>query len=565
MDSANDPTVQMVVFMKCARIGGTESGLNICGFFIDQDPSPQLIVQPTVDDAKDFSKEQLAPMLAETPALAGKVRDPKSRDSGNTVQAKLFPGGALYLVGANSPRGFRRRTVRVLILEEIDGYPQSAGTEGDQVKLAIRRTATFSYRRKIYLNSTPTLKGASRIENYYQQSDQRRYYVPCPHCGQSQTLEWKALRWDADRPETAAYACISCGVLIPEEEKFRMLAAGAWKPAEPSKLVRGYHINALYSPWVTWAELAAEWLEAQGDPGKLQVFINTALGETWEDRGGALDPATIEARPRFNPEKVPAGVGVLTCGVDVQDDRLEALLWGWGRGEESWVWPRKVFLGNPDQDEVWGLFDQWRTGGFVHESGHRIPIDTCCIDSGDHTDAVYRYVKPRYVQRVYATKGSSRPLPFLVNPKPSMNNKGRVRLFLVGTEKAKDMLHNRLRLTVEGPRYVHFAEPVDPDFFPQLFGEVRKPVTEGSRQVMRWVLPRGHRAEILDCAVLNLVAFQLGRVPAERLGMTVDRLLATPPPDATPPPPEPLVPSMPNVGQTLAWQRARSLLRRRGR
>lgn len=524
MDALGDPSVQMVVFMKCARIGGTEAGLNIVGYFIDQDPSPIMIVQPTVDDAKDFSKEQLAPMLADTACLTGKVRDPKSRDSGNTVQSKVYPGGAMYLVGANSPRGFRRRTVRVLDLEEIDGYPASAGTEGDQIKLAVRRTATFSYRRKIYMNSTPTLKGYSRIEDYFERGDQRRYHVPCPHCQTLQALVWKQLTWDEGKPETAQYACGACGALIPEEAKHQMVAAGRWISAEPGRPTRSYHLNALYSPWVSWPELAAEWLEAQEDNGKLQVFVNTALAETWEDRGGKLDPSALEQRDRMPGLPLPAGVGLLTCGVDVQDDRLEAILRGWGRAEESWLIERRIFLGNPDEDRVWEDFDAWRREARPHSTGALLQIDTCCIDSGAHTDAVYRYVKPRFSQRVYATKGASTVLNVLVNPRPTVNNKGRVRLFLVGTEKVKDTIYDRLRLTVPGPRFMWFTPEADDDYFAQLTAE--KPVRKwvNGRYTRRWELPRGQRSEVLDCEGLCLVALQLSRVRVERLGELVDRL-----------------------------------------
>jgi phage terminase large subunit GpA-like protein len=255
-------------------------------------------------------------------------------------------------------------------------------------------------------------------------------------------------------------------------------------------------------------------------------------------------------------------VGHLTLGVDVQDDRLEALYWGWGRGEEAWIWPRKVFLGNPDRDEVWQLLDAWRSEGVPHVSGHILRANTCCIDSGDHTDAVYRYVKPRYEQRVYATKGSSRAVNFLVRNKPTVTNKARVRLFMVGTECGKSILHNRLKLTVPGPRYMHFAQDVDDDFFPQLLAEVRKIVLENGRHVARWVLPRGKRAEILDMCVLNLVAFALGTVTPERLGSAVDRWASTPLPDAPPPPPEPLKPIVPNLGVARAMARVQAMRRK---
>lgn len=523
MDSACDPTVQMVVFMKCARIGGTEGGLNIVGYFIDQDPSPILIVQPTVDDAKDFSKEQLAPMLADTPALSGRVRDPKSRDSGNTLQSKMFPGGALYLVGANSPRGFRRRTARVLILEEVDGYPASAGTEGNPIALGKRRTATFGYRRKIYMNSTPTIKGVSEIEAAFNEGDQRRYYVPCPDCGHRQHLRWVNLRW-TDLPQPL-YACEGCGALIPEEAKFAMMLAGAWVPENPGAAARSYHINALYSPWVSWAELRDEFELAKHNPERLQVFINTALGETWEAGQAAIDPGSLEARAEVYGAKCPDGVRVITMGVDVQDDRLELTTTGYGLGEEQWTLAHDVILGDPETAAPWNDLEAMRTRLWAKADGTALKVDTCCIDSGAHTEAVYRYVKPRYARRVYATKGSSTPGAPLVSRKPTTNNKGRVRLFLVGTETVKDIVMSRLKTAVPGMHYAHFPTGLPPDYFDQLTSERVVRDNVNGRWIRRWKLDKRARGrdgrpirnEALDCAVLCYVALVLSRVRPERL------------------------------------------------
>lgn len=541
MDSFSDPTVQMVVFQKCARIGGTEAGLNIVGYFIDQDPSAILIVQPTVDDAKDFSKEQLAPMLADTPALAGKVRDPRSRDSGNTVQSKTFAGGGLYLVGANSPRGFRRRTSRVVDLEEVDGYPASAGTEGDQIKLAIRRTATFAHRRKIYMNSTPTLKGASRIEDYFKQSDQRRYHVPCPHCEYRQALTWKQLRYDGPEP---LYFCEGCGAGIAEQDKFRMLLGGEWVAQQPGVPIRGYHINALYSPWVSWSELVAEWHEAQTDLGKLQVFVNTALGETWEERGGGLNPDDLRARREMYPAPVPLGVGLLTAGVDVQDDRLEATIWGWGAGEEAWVVAHHRLLGDPEKPDVWRQLDGVLFQPFTHESGAVIGMGAVCVDSGAHAEAVYRYCRPRFTRRVYPTKGGSTPGLPLVSMKPSKVGRGesRVRLHLIGTDTAKDRLYGMFRLSVPGPGYVHLPHDLADDVIDQMTSEkAMRRQMPGGRWVRRYECPRGVRNEGLDCAVLALAAQRLSPVRPGRLEAAAARVAASALPAPVPAPEEPSV------------------------
>lgn len=533
MDVFTDPTVNEVVFQKCARIGGTEAGLNVVGYFIAQDPSPILIVQPTVDDAKDFSKEQLAPTIADTPALASRVRDPRSRDSGNTVQAKVFAGGGLYLVGANSPRGFRRRTARVVVLEEIDGYPMSAGTEGDPIRLAMRRAATYGFRRKVYLNSTPTLRGLSRIEEAFLRSDQRRYHVPCPECGHAQVLVWANLRY-TDLPEPH-YACEGCGALIPEERKFQMMAAGRWVKGAESK-VAGFHINALYSPWVSWGELVEEWHEAQHDVTKLQVFVNTVLGETWEDRGGGLDPKALESRREAFPADVPEWVGLLTAGVDVQDNRLALVIRGWGANEESALIEERDLDGDPTRAEVWRALDERLLLPRATPSGRVLTVHACGVDTGHHTESAYAYCKARWNRRVYALKGSANPGAPLAPRRYSVNNKGRVRLFLIGTNAAKDLIYGRLKIATPGPGYYHFTAEASDNYFTELTAEqvVREQVN--GRWLRRYKLPRGARNERLDCEVYALAALYLSGVNRAKVGQPAPVVVPEPTPD-----PEPVV------------------------
>lgn len=515
MDSFNDPAVNKVVFMKCARIGATEAGLNVIGYFIDQDPSPQFIVQPTVDDAKDFSKEQLTPTIEESDALRNRVREASSRDSGNTILAKVFPGGAIYLVGANSPRGFRRRTARVIVLEEVDGYPPSAGTEGDQVKLAERRATTFQHRRKIYINSTPTLKGMSRIESEYDASDQRRYFVACPDCGHDQTLKFPNLKWDEGQPATAAYMCEGCGVLIEERHKFGMVAKGHWQATNPGSLTVGFHINALYSPWVSWAELVDEWLAAQGNPEKLQVFINTALGESWEDRGGSLDPDALFANRRESYDGVPDPAYILTAGADVQHDRIEVVVRAWARQEESYFLERIVLMGDPSADAIWHdldavLFDKT----WLHESGVEMGIYASCVDSGDQTDRVLGYCALRFRRRVYAVKGGAKfNAPFMPK-RPARNNKHRCPLFVLGPNSGKKLLYGRLKIQGANPvdpcayRY-HWNGSADRDYFDQLTAEKAEKKRVDGQWITVYTCPAHKRNEVLDCELYALAAFNL--------------------------------------------------------
>ena len=533
MDCFSDPAINRVVFMKCARIGATEAGINVIYYFSKQDPSPIFIVQPTVDDAKDFSKEQLTPSIEETDTWRALISDARSRDSGNTILAKLFPGGALYLVGANSPRGFRRRTARVVVLEEVDGYPPSAGTEGDQVKLAERRATTFQHRRKIYINSTPTLKGYSRIEKEFAQSDQRRYFVACVACGAEQFFEWSQLKWDDGRPDTAAYCCKSCGVLIDEREKFGMVASGKWVATNPGQKTAGFHINALYSPWISWAELVEEWMAAQGDVEKLQVFVNTALGETWEDRGGGLDPESLFKNRRESYTDVPAAVGLLTAGVDVQADRLEVIIRGWGHGEESWLIARVFIHGDPTGDEVWRALDEVLGREYPREGGGSLRIHTTCVDSGYEQIAVLSYCGPRFRRRIFAVKGgSNHAAPFLPK-RPSRTNKLRCPLYLLGTNAAKSSIYGRLKIVGAPPdaptraayKY-HFNLTCDRDYFEQL--TAAKAVKQ---QIARlWTVvyetPDHKRDEVLDCEVYALAALYLSNVPREKLGVMAERARA---------------------------------------
>jgi phage terminase large subunit GpA-like protein len=527
MDSFSDPAVNKVVFMKCARIGATEAGLNVVGFFIDQDPSPIFIVQPTVDDAKDFSKEQLTPTIEETDALRQRVSGAASRDSGNTIQAKIFPGGAIYLVGANSPRGFRRRTARLIVLEEVDGYPPSAGTEGDQIKLAERRATTFQHRRKIYLNSTPTLKGLSRIEDEFDLSDQRRYFVACPDCAHEQTFKWSQLKWDDDNASTAAYCCEGCGVMIPEKEKFGMVARGKWQATSPGRSTRGFHINALYSPWISWSELVQEWIEAQGNSEKLQVFINTALGESWEERG-ANDPDAMYNNRRESYDGVPKEAGLLTAGVDVQHDRIEIIVRAWAKGEESFLIERIILFGDPSADAIWKDLDavlfekEW-----VHESGAVIKIYSSCVDSGDQTERVLKYCAPRFRRRVYAVKGGSKPTAPFMPKKPSRNNKYRCPLFVLGPNAGKKLIYGRIKIlgvnfdTPTAYRY-RFNLLADKDYFEQLTAEKAEKKQLDGQWVTVYTCPAHKRNEVLDCEVYALAALNLSNM-RDRLGSLANK------------------------------------------
>jgi phage terminase large subunit GpA-like protein len=337
--------VEEVVFMKSAQIGGTEAILNALGYIVDHAPAPVMLVQPTLDLAKRFSKQRVDPLIEDTPRLARKVSEGKSRDSGNTLFSKDFPGGQLIITGANSAVGLRSMPAQYLLLDEIDGYPADVDEEGSPIALAEARQRTFARRRRMKV-STPTIEGRSAIESAYEASDKRRYYVPCPSCGEMQPLEFSRLVWTKLLlpPEQAVYECRACSFAIQNHQKAVMLARGEWRAEAPGQgggRVRGYHLNALYAPvgWMSWGEIALEFVKAHRDPEKHRVFVNTVLGEVWSTQGGeapAWEGLYRNRRESYAMGTVPAGAMLLTAGVDVQKDRLVYEVVGWGRGKRSW-------------------------------------------------------------------------------------------------------------------------------------------------------------------------------------------------------------------------------------
>lgn len=525
MDAVSDPAIETVVIMTSSQVGKTELELNTIGFFGHQDPAPVMAILPTIGEAEQWSKTRLAPMIRDTPVLRALFADPSSRNSGNTLLVKEYPGGHITIVGANAPSGLAAKPIRVVLGDEIDRFPASAGTEGDPITLAKRRTTTF-WNRKLVWVSTPTLKGASRIEEAFLEGDQRRYYVPCPDCQTMQVLTWKGLRWEEGQPDSAAYLCPHCGVLIPESRKGRMLAAGEWRAGATPAVPRtaSFHIHALYSPWARWADLVQEWLDCQGNVTRLQVFVNTILGETWEERTGGLDHETLRGRRETYAAEVPAGVGVLTMGVDVQADRLEYVIRGWGAGEESWLVAHGLAAGDPtikfgQAGSPWDVLEAERTRPRRREDGATLTPLVTMVDSGHNAGEVYDYTGPRARWRVYATKGYSLPGKPIVGRRPTRNNKGRVPLWMIGTDAAKDTLYGRLKLATPGPLYMHIPDWTDDAWFEQVTAEVpeRKQVA-GGRWVRVYTLPRGARNEALDCEVLCLAALRVAPIRLSDLG-----------------------------------------------
>jgi phage terminase large subunit GpA-like protein len=537
---------QRVVIMAGAQIGKTECGNNWIGYVIHRAPGPMLMVQPTVEIAKRVSKQRLAPMIEATPALRERVAESRSRDSGNTVQVKEFEGGVLIITGANSSAGLRSMPIRFLFMDEVDEYPGDVEGQGDPVALAEKRTSTFP-RRKVLLTSTPTIRGLSRIEHEFLESDQRRYFLPCPKCGHRDFLTWRDLghhriEWKEARPETAHMVCGSCGERIEERHKTEMLLSGEWRPtAETDGHTVGFHVSALYSPlgWKSWGECAAEFLASKEDPFKLKTWVNTVLGESWEERGDSVEAGSLMARLEHYPAEVPNGVGILVAAVDVQGDRLEAVVKGYGAGEESWLIAFTQLQGDPARPQVWLDLDKFLQQEFTHESDRKLHVECAVVDSGGlHTEHVYLYARARFNRRVFPIKGGSLTGLPLVG-RYSNQNRYRVPLFVLCVDTGKDIVMSRLMISNVGPGFMHLPDWTDTEYIAQLTAEkaLRKYV-KGRGAVREWIKLR-ERNEALDLEVYALAAlYILGPTVVKSLPDRAAQLAAAQTNPPVPPKPE---------------------------
>ncbi len=517
--------VQRIVFMKAAQVGATEAGNNWIGFAIHQAPGPMLAVQPTVELAKRNSRQRIDPLIEESPELRERVKPARSRDAGNTMLSKEFAGGILIMTGANSAVGLRSTPARYIFLDEVDAYPASADDEGDPVSLAEARSLTFAHRRKVFLVSTPTIRGLSRIEREYEASDQRRFFVPCPHCGQFQWLKFERLRWEKGRPEAAEYHCEGCERGIAEHHKTALLEAGVWRAtataADPGTV--GYHLSALYSPigWLSWERIVRAWEAAQGSDEAIRAFKNTILGETWVETGEAPDWTRLyDRREAWKPGIVPQGGLFLTAGADVQKDRIEVDVWAWGRGLESWLVDHIVIEGGPDHQGAWAELTRLLDRTWRHENGAQLRLAKLAVDTGYEAPAVYAWSRRQGVAQVAPVKGvegfnRSSPVsgPTYVDVTDAgkrLRRGARLWTVAVSTFKAETYRHLGLpRPTREElatgvqhpPGTVHLPDWVESEWLKQLVAEELVTVrTKRGFARLEWQKLR-ERNEALDCRV----------------------------------------------------------------
>lgn len=542
MDAFSRPEVEEISFIKSARLGWTEIVKHVIGFYIDQDPCSILAVQPAIEDAEGWSKESIAPFFDACEPLSLKVSPAKAKDSKSTITKKHYPGGILHIIGANSPRGFRRISTRVVLFDEIDGYPVTAGAEGDQLKLGRMRSETF-WNRKVAYGSTPTDEGFSRIEEQAQKSSLGYCLLTCPHCGgehirrfrepekpikvAGDVLPVSIIQWDDDY-KRAAWICPD-GCLIENKWNRQMINACRWvAPDWEWDQERGFtffdsfdgHIGfslwAGYSvsPNSTPVKLVKEFLDVKDHPEKLKTFVNTVLGETWKEPGETVDPESIEARAVEYPADVPEGALVLTAGIDVQADRLEFEVVGWDEGEQSWNVDYQILFGDPTQLEVWNDLADALKVTYRHECGADMSIAGMCIDTGFLPSNVYAFVERFGYRHLYPVKGMDGPTRPIIEDRMKRAMRLRKRSKrghnpeIVGVDEAKTLLYTRLKIQKPGPGYCHFPKSRDTEFFEQLTGEKQRTRYVKGRPVREWVKTRP-RNEAMDNRNYALAAVRL--------------------------------------------------------
>lgn len=526
--SPNSKT-EVVVVVKPTQLAGTTIALVfLCGM-MDMYPGPTLMFLPTDSMARAFSKKKLSPAINLQDSLKSKIKPPKSRDSGNTILAKEFPGGSLMLTGSNSGASYRSESIKYLILDDFDEFETDIAGQGSPEELADRRTGSFPG-RKIYINSTTTDKETSNIERSFSASSQGYFNVPCPHCGHYQYLRWggsevdygiKFIRDENGQVIDAWYQCECCKQRIDEYEKPWMCENYAFVHKYPSRKVRGFRWNALVTPlgWVnSWKYIAEKFLEAnrlmkQGDPSKMKAWLNTMMSEPWEEPGVELEWEMLRAREEpYRQLTVPMGGLMLVAGADTQDDRIALYIDAYGKGQESWTIYYDELIGDPDQEDVWIQLDSILNQSFPHESGAELVIESLAIDSQGHrTQAVYNYCRTRF-SRVMAVQGASAKTSVaLGRPKPQdVTWKGKtwkngVHLWSVGTEVIKDTIYSRLQLAEKGPGYIHFPMGMEEEFYKQLTGEKRVTTYRGGQPKQEWK-KRRPRVEAWDCKIYAYAA-----------------------------------------------------------
>ena len=507
MLAVTEPGVKKITVMGCTQLLKTELINNVVGYFIDQDPSPIIVMQPTVSLAETWSKDRLDPMIRDTPALAALIKTKKSRDSGNTIGHKQFVGGHVTIIGSNSPSELASRPVRITARDEVDKYEDNV--EGDPSALIQERSATFWNALDLGVCS-PTVEGRSKIKKEFDASDQRHYHVDCPHCGHNHFMVFANVKWQDNDASTAQYQCPECTVLWTEKDRHTAINGGKYVAYAPFKGHAGFKVNKLASPWEPLSVLVAKWLDAQNDQSKLKTFINTQLAETWEEKGEAPEHMRLYERRELYPiNKCPQGVVFLTAGADVQKDRLEVEIVGWGVGKQSWSIDYRVIMGETTTEAPWRELDKLLNETWVLATGQQAQVRILAIDSGYNTQHVYNWARKYTSNRVMVVKGSDSQQNILGIPTAAdIKHTGEkvrrgIKVWTVGVSSLKSELYGFLNLNsasddgIFPPGFCHFPQYGE-EYFRMLTAEqLMKKIVNG--KIVYYWKKIYERNEALDC------------------------------------------------------------------
>lgn len=557
MDACSpDSPYDEVWIMKSSRSGVT-TGLaeNLIGYHMDIDACPILYAAPAKENASKFSRKNFVPMVRDTPALAGKIPAARSRDGNNTIFFKMFPGGLMQFAWSTSDKCFRGDTMRIVICDDVDAFSMN-NKEGDPVSLAFRRSVTVSFKKNIAI-SNPTITGVSRIELGYSTSNQQHFYVPCPKCNHFQILVFGAssifvkptngdligglvtgyvnketgeigmgLIFDKDNCTWAYYICERCGAHIDEADKYGMLIRGEWRILNSAiASIAGFHISELYSTLSsTWLGICQDFLRKKKSAEGLQMWVNNTVGESFELNAYTISTHQLLER-KENYRVCPMGVLMLTAGIDLQMDRIEIFVWGWGVGDEMWLIEHAVFFRFPQEEKAWQDLDSFLLKQFPHESGITLRIILGFFDSGNETQRVYKWTVPRMRRRpgaAWATKGSKKMDEALIPPRTKMKH-----YLMIGVSEGKGRFHKQLKIQEKGPLYVHLNEYATANVVNQFTSEKLVPkYTKQGNRLLQWILPAGKTNEGLDCAVLAIAAKELLRPNYTKIAEDIKKRVA---------------------------------------
>ena len=526
MDAFNDPKVRHIVLVSSSQVGKSETINNMLGYIIDQDPGSILFVHPTTIDAKEYSKLRIAPMIRDCKSLKAKVADPKSRDSANTILQKSYPGGILTMCGSTEAHALASKPIRYIFGDERDRWATSAGNEGDPWELATARQITF-YNAKSVEVSTPTIRGASAIEDAYANGTMERWKTQCPHCGEYSEITFDNIRFEKEETivgnektykiTSLFYVCPLCGGISSESDMKKQ--PSKWVAENPSAYeqhgTRSFWLSSWISPWASWKSTIILYLKAIGNSKKMQVVYNTRFGLLWEDRGNLEDEDSVMSRREEYKAELPDGVLCLTCGVDTQDDRFEYEVVGHGHFGETWGIQKGIIMGRPDTDEAWNALDDVVNHIYRFENGIGLPISMTFIDEGGHfTQDVRMRCRERQGKKMFPIKGRGGDgVPYTSPPKKQkivINGRavGTCWVFEIGVDAGKSLIMDNLRVQKPGPKYCHFPRRDDYDapYFRGLLSE-HLVYKSGRRNPWQWEKIPGHeRNEPLDCRDYALAA-----------------------------------------------------------